>query len=33
MGRWTWLIGVIAIVPFAVLRAFIWVAQRRARKE
>ena len=28
-----WMIGVLAIVPFAVLRACLWVAQRRARVE
>jgi hypothetical protein len=29
----TWLIGVLAIVPFAALRACLWIAQRRARGE
>jgi hypothetical protein len=33
MGKLSWLIGVIAIIPFAVLRAYLWLAQRRARKE
>jgi len=33
MGRMTWLIGVVAIIPFAVLRAYLWRAQKRARRE
>jgi hypothetical protein len=33
MPKLTWLIGVIAIIPFAVLRAYLWMAQRRGRKE
>ena len=33
MQKLTWLIGVIAIVPFAALRAYLWLAQKRARKE
>jgi hypothetical protein len=33
MGRWAWLTGVFAIVPFAALRAYLWLAQRRARRK
>jgi len=28
-----WMIGVLAIVPFAALRAYLWIAKRRARVE
>jgi len=33
MDRWALLIGAIAIIPFAALRAYLWLAQKRARKE
>jgi len=28
-----WMIGVLAIVPFAALRACLWITKRRARVE
>lgn len=32
MGKLTWLIGVIAIIPFAVLRAYLWLARKRNKE-
>lgn len=32
MEKMTWLIGVFAIIPFAALRAYLWLARKRHKE-